>query len=140
MVTDSALLRVGEESYKNHSPDASKHLAGVEYTPVHRNRGIDGLLKQELGGLPAFVRVQRDNETIDEAVQALTKAAKNKGKCRLVVVATFLDSLETCCAKNVSVIPSTALSLARLHTIKEPREDGQESTSVAAAHNDYASA
>ena len=140
VVTDSALMRVGEEAYKNHSPDASKHLVGVEYTPVHRNRGIDGLLKQELDGLPAFVRVQRDNETIDEAAQALVKAAKNKGKCRLVVIATSLDSFETCRAKNVSIIPSTALSLARLYTTKKSRETEQDVTSIPVAHNGYASA
>lgn len=118
-VTESALLRLGEEAYKNHSSEASKHLSGIDYIPVHRNRGIDGVLKQELFGLPVFIRVQRNNETIDDAAQALIKASHNKGACRLIVVATSLNSSTSCRAENVFVISSTSLSLERLHTIEQ---------------------
>ncbi len=125
VVTGSALLRDGEETYKSHSPDAAKHLAGIEYTPIHRNRGIDGLLKQEMDGLPAFIRVQRNGETVREAIDALSKASKNKGNCKLVLIATSLDSLKRDQIDKVHIIPSTALSLSWLNTDSLPnRNDG----------------
>lgn len=111
VVTDSALLRYGEDAYKNHSLDASKHLAGIDYIPVHRNRGIDGLLKQEINGLPVFIRVQRRNETIESAAKVLSKATVNKGNCKLILVGTSLDSTVQKSVMNIRVIPSTSLSL-----------------------------
>ena len=116
VVTDSALFAKGADSYRQHAADASAHLTGIEYLPVHRNKGIDGLLKQEIDGLPTFIRVQRDGETIAETITALTKAARNKGDCSLVVVATSADTdLFRCTSgSGVYLIPSTSLSLSNL--------------------------
>lgn len=114
IVTESALLRAGEENYKQHSPDAAKHLSGIEYTPVHRNKGIDGLLKKEIGKLPTLIRVQREGETLEDAIHSLTKASKNKGQCKLVIVATSIDFFKCEKLHGVDIIPSTALSLDQL--------------------------
>lgn len=111
IITKSALLQKGTESYRQHDLDAAKHLSGIEYVPVHRNRGIDGLLKMEVGGLPAFVRVQRSEEALPETIRLLLKAARNKGKCALIVVATKTDFAEYSCDCGVLVVPSTALAL-----------------------------
>lgn len=110
VVTGSALLEKGRDSYRQHATSASSYLFGVDYIPVHRNKGIDGLLKQELNGLPAFVRVQREDETIGQTVSALIKAAKNKGDCSLVVITTK-DLLDYQAPPNVHLIPSTSLSI-----------------------------
>ena len=115
IMTDSKLFRYGEDAYKKHSIDASIHLAGIDYTPVHRNLGIDGVLKEELNGLPIFIRVQRDNECLSETVTSLIKASKNKGNCKLVVVETSPNSLNIEFPKNVSIIASTVLSLRKLY-------------------------
>ena len=90
-VSSSPLLEKGRNAYETHSPEAAQHLAGIDYTPVQRNRGIDGLLKQPFMGLPAFIRVQRENETRHEAAMALMKAAKGKGKCNLLIIVTRLE-------------------------------------------------
>ena len=73
---------------KTHDRRAAVYLTGIDYIPVHRNRGIDGLLKEEMDGRPVLLRVQREFETQGQAADALVKASKNKGDCLLVVVAT----------------------------------------------------
>ena len=91
VVTRSALLENGRDTYKTYDSDAEIHLAGIDYTPIYRNKGIDGLLKNEIDSRPVFLRVQRPLETQDQAAQALIKASKNKGNCLLVVITTKTD-------------------------------------------------
>ncbi len=109
--TESLLLQKGRDSYRQHEAIAARHLFGIDYTPVHRNGGIDGLLKREVNGLPVFIRVQRQEESLVQAVAVLKKAAKNKGDCKLVVVATHTDWLPHESHPDVDVITSTALAL-----------------------------
>ena len=128
IVTESPLLRKGRHSYRQHASDASNYLFGIDYIPVHRNKGIDGLLKQEIDGLPAFIRVQRDGETIGQAVAALKNAAKNKEGYSLVVVATSVDLIDAGQTSEVYVIPSTSLALGNLLN-KRQRTDRKRRTS-----------
>ena len=114
VVTGSALFEKGEEAYRQHDSYASSHLIGIDYMPVHRNKGIDGLLKQEIDGLPAFIRVQRDGENIGQAVAALKKAVKNKGDCSLVVIATCDDLSGYEVTSDVYLIPSTSFAISDL--------------------------
>lgn len=113
VVSDSLLMANGRESYKQHSKEAANYLHGIDYTPVHRNKGIDGLLKEEINGLPAFIRVQRDNETIGETVSSIRKAALDKGACSLVVVATKTDYSSEQETADVRIIPSTSISIGK---------------------------
>lgn len=112
VVTSSALLQKGINSYRQHDTTASQHLAGIEYVPVHRNRGIDGLLKKEIDNRATFVRVQRQAETLQDTISALKKAVKNKGDCSLVVVATNADLLKPQKMSGVLVVPSAGVALA----------------------------
>ena len=116
VITDSPLLRKGRNSYDQHSSEAAMHLPGVEYTPIHRNKGIDGLLKEDIEGIPIFLRVQRQDETVGQAVSLLRKAASSKGACRLIVIATHPDLIHYDGTADVAVIPSTAFSLNRWMT------------------------
>ena len=72
------------------------------------------MLKQAINGLPAFIRVQREGETISQTVKTLKKAAKNKGNCSLVVVATCDAVLGYRAEPDVYLIQSTSLALAGL--------------------------
>jgi site-specific DNA-methyltransferase (adenine-specific) len=120
VITNSALLEKGVDSYRQHDSEASKHLTGIEYTPVHRNKGIDGLLKNEIGGLPTFVRVQRATESVGETVEILRKATSKKGKCRLLVVAIQNDLMGDFSTENVHIIKSTALAVLELAVQEKP--------------------
>ena len=112
VITDSPLLRKGREAYDQHSSEAAKHLFGIEYTPVHRNKGIDGVLRENVSESPVFIRVQRREETIGQAVSLLRKASKSKGTCSLIVIATHLDLIGYDETSDVAIVPSTALSLS----------------------------
>ena len=111
VVTKSALLENGKESYRQHDKFAESHLATVDYTPVQRNKGIDGLLKKQLDGLPVFVRVQRPEETIGEAASKLLHAIRTKGACVPLLVRTHQDLFEQDDVSNVRVIAATSLLL-----------------------------
>ena len=113
VVSDSLLMANGRELYKQHSKEAASYLHGIDYTPVQRNKGIDGLLKEEIDGLPAFIRVQRDNETIDETVSSIRRAALDKGACNLVVIATQNDNLSEHETADIKIIPSTSISIEK---------------------------
>ena len=112
VITDSPLLRKGREAYDQHSFEAAKHLLDIDYTPVHRNKGIDGLLRENVSGAPVFIRVQRQEETIGQAVSLLRKASKSKGACSLIVIATHPDLIGCAETSDVAIIPSTAFSLS----------------------------
>jgi site-specific DNA-methyltransferase (adenine-specific) len=114
IVTSSALLEKGADSYRQHASEASNHLTGINYVPVHRNKGIDGLLADEIDELPAFIRVQREVETLQETVSLLQKATKNKGECKLVVVVTRDGVLRQNYPDNIFFIQSVASSLSSI--------------------------
>lgn len=109
IVSDSLLMKNGRESYRQHSKEAADYLCGIDYIPVHRNKGIDGLLKKEVDGIPAFIRVQRHQETIEETAIALKSAASGKGACHLVVVATEPYDHAKEEILDVNIVPSTSL-------------------------------
>ena len=113
VVTESPLVQKGRASYNQHSSEAAMHLYDIQYTPVHRNKGIDGLLKDDIGGIPTFVRVQREDESIGQTALALRRATASKGDCKLIVIATHPELIEYDELPDVTVIPSTAFSLSR---------------------------
>jgi len=110
VVTRSALLEKGRNSYDTHDTEAAKHMSPFEYIPVHRNKGIDGLLKTEVEGLPVFVRVQRPVETLDEAAHAITMATKSKGTCRILLIQTPTNQSISSAYDNVTVVKTAALA------------------------------
>jgi site-specific DNA-methyltransferase (adenine-specific) len=51
----------------------------LDILPVHRNGGIDAILKRNYLSKPVPIRVQREHEMVSEAVAKLFTAAKKKG-------------------------------------------------------------
>jgi len=67
-----------------------RHIQSFEYHRIERNKGIDALIEVGLSSrLP--VRIQRDNEVLSEAIDAIIKATVNKPSKWLVVVRTNED-------------------------------------------------
>lgn len=85
--SESRLLEVGREAYRTADVAALALLQGLDFVPVHRNNGIDALLKQEFEGGPVPIRVQRRGETLLDAAQKLSKAATGKRAKLMFVVA-----------------------------------------------------
>lgn len=114
IVTRSALLENGRSSYKTYDSNVEIYLSDIDYIPVYRNKGIDGLLKDEIGNLPVFLRIQRPFETQDQAAQTLIKASKNKGKCFLIVIITKNDLIEHGEYPGLAFIKSTRFKIEEL--------------------------
>jgi site-specific DNA-methyltransferase (adenine-specific) len=112
--SQSRLLMVGREAYRNADHNALAMLHGLEFTPVQRNSGIDAILKQEFEGGPVTVRVQRPGETLLDAARKLSNASLSKGARLMFVVAIsrsgcfpFADELPA----GVVAIESAALRI-----------------------------
>jgi site-specific DNA-methyltransferase (adenine-specific) len=95
--TESALLNKGRASYINADEKSLAILSGLDVVPVHRNTGIDAILKRNYLSKPVPIRVQREHETILEATSKLALAARKKGAkvAFLVATAKNLDLLNT---------------------------------------------
>ena len=85
--TKSLLLQNGRDSYNQAKEEFLSLLKGLEFAPVQRNKGIDAVLKSDIDGKPVLVRVQRENETILDAVNSLYSASKGKNASALFVIA-----------------------------------------------------
>ena len=76
--TESILMKKGRKAFENANVDALQCLVGIEYNPVHRNQGIDAILVEHHEGTPVLVKIQKDNETLQQAKQLLRNAMKVK--------------------------------------------------------------
>lgn len=86
MKTESRLLEQGRQSYVRKDLELLECLKGIDFHPVHRNKGIDAILAAEWHGQPVCIRIQRSNETIEEAAIALCSATERKGGAKLILV------------------------------------------------------
>ncbi len=111
--TNSALLKNGRLSYVNADEKSIALLAGLDVAPVHRNTGIDAILKKNYLSAPVPIRVQRENESVFEAMTKLTIAAQKKG-AKIAFLVVIDDSNDLINDYNVTsgfvkIIQSTAL-------------------------------
>lgn len=113
-MSQSRLLDVGREAYRNADDNALAILQGVDFVPVQRNAGIDAILKQDFAGGPVTVLVQRPGETLLDAARKLSKASAGKGAKLMFLIALvrggsfgFADELPA----GVVVIESPALGI-----------------------------
>ena len=86
--TESALLAKGRSSYRSADENAMALLQGLDVIPVHRNKGIDGILKTSFDGGPILIRVQKIGESLPEAASRLADAANTKKASLSILVRT----------------------------------------------------
>ncbi|MCP4216069.1 MAG: site-specific DNA-methyltransferase, partial [bacterium] len=55
---------------------------------VHRNKGIDAIIPGQFSTGPLTVRVQRDEETLEDAAFALFKASQKKKSSKMILIKT----------------------------------------------------
>jgi len=90
--TESNLLKKGRASYLNADKEALSLLNGLEFNPVQRNKGIDAILVEQFDDAPVLVRVQKSQESIDEAASLLAKAMKTKKSKKSFLIQTQLNT------------------------------------------------
>lgn len=93
--TESFLLKKGKEAYRNLSEEQMNILKSINATPVQRNSGIDGFLNEYVEGRPVSVKIQKGEETLDEAVSKLYKSSKSKKCVYMILIRTHIDIIDT---------------------------------------------
>ena len=115
--TESNLLKKGRGSYVNADANALSYLQGIEFNAVQRNKGIDAILIEQFENTPILVRVQKNNETLDQAASLLAKAMKTKKSKRSILIKTSSeeDLFEAAINfKGMEVVLSPALQISAL--------------------------
>lgn len=93
--TESFLLKKGRASYQKQTEQQVELLKMIGAIPVQRNNGIDGFLKEYIDGKPVAVKIQKQDETLDEAVSKLIKASKTKKCIYMILIRTHVDRINT---------------------------------------------
>lgn len=86
--TESELLKKGKEAYINQDPKITEILNRLHVIPVQRNKGIDGFLKTITSFKPIPVRIQKENETLENAIQFLLQACEKNGYQQKILIKT----------------------------------------------------
>ncbi len=86
--TESELLKKGKEAYINQDPKITEILNRLHVIPVQRNKGIDGFLKTKTSFKPIPIRIQKENETIESAIQFLRQACEKNGYQQKILIKT----------------------------------------------------
>lgn len=113
--TASILLAKGRESYENADKAALSLLQGIAFNPVHRNKGIDAILVEQFENAPILVRVQKENEAIEQAALLLAKAMRSKRSKRAFLIQTsqcrgLFDTLPN--YEGMEILKSPAMLMA----------------------------
>lgn len=120
--SDSELLKKGRAAYQTVDSAAIALLEGLDIVPVHRNSGIDALLRDPVGDRPVPIRVQRPHETVSEAAAALYSAGRTKhAKVMILVTNQLIDD-----TKLAEIPTELILIKAPAQSIREEVEKIQE--------------
>lgn len=92
--TESNLVKKGRSSYQNLNDSEMEILQQFNATPVQRNSGIDGFLKEHINDLPVAIKIQRSSESLEEAKLKLIKSCKSKKCSAMILVRTHLEEVK----------------------------------------------
>lgn len=76
IISESGVLSKGVESYMEKTSFENYLLSLLNAIPVQRNKGIDGFIKADKNLIP--VKIQKNSETIDDAIMCLENAVEGK--------------------------------------------------------------
>lgn len=93
--TESRLLKKGKSAYRNLSDSHINILKSINATPVQRNSGIDGFLNEFVNDRPVSVKIQKEDETLEEAVGRLCKSSQTKECIYMILIRTHMDFIDT---------------------------------------------
>lgn len=99
--TESYLLKKGKASYRKLTDKQLEILKAFDATPVQRNSGIDGFLKEYFNGKPISIKIQKEEETLEEALNKLIKSSKTKKCAWMILIRTHVDDIDAFDFKNV---------------------------------------
>lgn len=111
--SESRLLRKGRSSYLTADEDALGVLNGLDCVAVHRNKGIDAVMRKSLDGKPILVRVQKKGEQLADAISLLACAADKRkaGIAFLVKVENETADADLVVPEPLVLVESSALQI-----------------------------
>jgi site-specific DNA-methyltransferase (adenine-specific) len=112
--TESSLMKKGRAAYANADVSALSLLTGLDIIPVQRNVGIDAFVKSSPIGAVIPIRVQRNDETLQDAANLLCRAARSKNAVRAILIRTNdqEDIFSTASLPDfIEVVDATALEI-----------------------------
>ncbi len=83
--TESNLLNSGVKAYDKKNDIEKQILSNFSCHTVQRNKGIDAFLSRKHNNMLIPIRIQKEQETLSEAVEMLNRAAVKKG-CNLKIL------------------------------------------------------
>ncbi|OIR59257.1 site-specific DNA-methyltransferase [Bacillus sp. FMQ74] len=86
--TKSYLLEKGEKEYLNKDETEMAILNSLNALPVQRNKGIDGFLREHYQEKPVPVKIQKPDETFEEALGNLIHASKKRSCILKILIKT----------------------------------------------------
>lgn len=103
--SESKLLKVGANAYKTKTDEELAILKSFDCNIVQRNNGIDAILKKQYNDAPVAVKIQKEDESLTDAINALGSAGKKK-KCSYTVLISRGG-----CILSESLIPQNMIVL-----------------------------
>jgi site-specific DNA-methyltransferase (adenine-specific) len=88
VISESKLLNKGVQEYCEKTEKELAILQNIQAFPVQRNSGIDGFLKEHFDGLPVPVKIQGEDESVEDAIEKLERATLGKHYKMKIVIQT----------------------------------------------------
>ncbi len=117
IITDSALLNKGSDSYLEKSDYEIALLNSIDALPVQRNSGIDGFLKNHVNEKPVPVKIQGKYETVNDAIEKLERSCQGKEYHLKILIQTRNESKGNRLfelVSDVKIIKSAKLKIEQL--------------------------
>lgn len=86
--TNSELLIKGKDAFKVKTEAQLMILQSLDARPVQRNKGIDGFLNRFIDGKPVPIKIQEENQSIEEAIALIMNSKKAEASPQKIVVRT----------------------------------------------------
>lgn len=116
----SPLLAKGRDAYQNLPPYVLDILKPLPVKVVHRNSGIDAIHDRFINGRPVVIRVQRSDETLDEAAKKLYQAGTKRKSCLMLLIRTHTALEQT---SLVDTFPDSILIVNSLDLVMQAHID-----------------
>ncbi|ERK17325.1 DNA modification methyltransferase [Pantoea sp. AS-PWVM4] len=110
--SESNLLKKGVESFLKKDQWIEMHLTGLECNPVHRNSGADALLKEKVNGNGVFIKVQKQEEKLNDALNKLVKLINSREGFKGILIQTSnTDEFINNESKSIKIIKSISMQI-----------------------------